>query len=137
MAVVDTQAIAADMDIDPYAELTSENSRLLTAAPPSPTVETRHADAPVETDTADGPDPHQGSTLTAEQRAVLDFERRWWRQPGAKEQAVRDTFEISPTRYYQRLNSVLDLPAALAYDPTLVHRLRRLRATAARSRHLR
>jgi hypothetical protein len=66
--------------------------------------------------------------LDDHQRAVLEFERHWWRQPGAKEQAIRDTFEMSPTRYYQILNALLDLPQAVAYDPQLVYRLQRLRS---------
>lgn len=75
--------------------------------------------------------------LTEEQQSILDFERLWWRQAGAKEQAIRDNFEISPTRYYQQLNALLDLPEALSYDPTLINRLQRLRATTSRSRRLR
>jgi Protein of unknown function (DUF3263) len=67
---------------------------------------------------------------------MLDFERRWWRQPGAKEQAIRDTFAMSPTRYYQTLNALLDLPAAASHDAGLVHRLQRLRASAVRGRRL-
>lgn len=66
--------------------------------------------------------------LDAQSRRVLEFERQWWRRPGAKEQAIRDTFAIPATRYYQRLNALLDDPAALAYDPVLVDRLRRLRS---------
>ncbi|MGC9670817.1 DUF3263 domain-containing protein [Planosporangium sp. 12N6] len=65
--------------------------------------------------------------LAERDRALLDFEKRWWRQPGAKEQAIRDQFDLPPTRYYQLLNGLLDRPAALAYDPVLVNRLRRLR----------
>jgi hypothetical protein len=72
--------------------------------------------------------------LDDHQRAMLEFERRWWRQPGAKEQAIRDTFEMSPTRYYQALNAILDLPQAVAYDPQLVYRLQRLRTAVPRSR---
>jgi hypothetical protein len=75
--------------------------------------------------------------LTEHQRAILDFERQWWRQPGAKEQAIRDNFEISPTRYYQLLNGLIDLPQALNYDPTLVNRLLRMRSGATRARRLR
>ena len=75
--------------------------------------------------------------LSDGQRAILDFERQWWRQPGAKDQAIRDTFDMSPTRYYQALNVVLDLPQAVRYDPTLVNRLQRLRASSLRSRRLR
>jgi hypothetical protein len=76
-------------------------------------------------------------TLSENHRAILEFERQWWRQPGAKEQAIRDHFEMSPTRYYQTLNALLDLPEALTYDPSLVNRLQRLRASAARGRRLR
>jgi uncharacterized protein DUF3263 len=74
--------------------------------------------------------------LSVVQRAILDFERHWWRRPGAKEQAIRDSFEMSPTRYYQTLNALLDLPEALAYDPALVNRLQRLRGSTLRSQRL-
>ena len=36
---------------------------------------------------------------------------------GAKEQAVRDQFDMSPTRYYQVLNALIDSDAALDFDP--------------------
>lgn len=65
---------------------------------------------------------------------ILAFERQWWRHAGAKEQAIRDTFGVSATRYYQLLNRLLDEPAALAHDPVLVNRLRRLRASRTRAR---
>jgi hypothetical protein len=74
--------------------------------------------------------------LTDDQRAILDFERKWWRLAGAKEQAIRDRFEMSPTRYYQSLNTLLDVPEALAYDPQLVNRLRRLRSAGPGARRL-
>jgi hypothetical protein len=63
---------------------------------------------------------------------ILAFERRWWKHAGSKEQAIRDTFGLSATRYYQVLNGLLDDPAALAHDPVLVGRLRRLRASRTR-----
>jgi hypothetical protein len=69
----------------------------------------------------------EGTRLGARERAVLDFERRRWKHAGAKEQAIRDTFELSATGYYQILNALLDEPAALAYAPALVGRLRRIR----------
>lgn len=74
------------------------------------------------------------SSLTERERQVLAFERHWWRHAGAKEQAIRDTFGLSATRYYQILNGLLDNPAALAADPLLINRLRRLRASKARAR---
>jgi hypothetical protein len=89
-----------------------------------------------EADIADLSELTELTGLTQRQLAMLEFERHWWRAPGAKEQAIRDRFGISPTRYYQALNSLLDLPQALSYDPTLVHRLQRLRTAAARSRRL-
>ncbi|MFI7021295.1 DUF3263 domain-containing protein [Micromonospora sp. NPDC049900] len=67
-------------------------------------------------------------------REILAFERQWWRHAGAKEQAIRDRFGLSATRYYQLLNALLDNPAALAADPVLVGRLARLRASRARNR---
>jgi hypothetical protein len=72
--------------------------------------------------------------LPERQREILDFERQWWRRAGAKEQAIRDQFDLSPTRYYQQLNTLLDQPAALAYDPATVRRLRRLRSARDRTR---
>ena len=65
---------------------------------------------------------------------ILAFERQWWRQSGAKEQAIRDTFGLSATRYYQLLNALLDDPRALEHDSVVVNRLRRLRASRIRAR---
>ncbi|MGS2613136.1 DUF3263 domain-containing protein [Micromonospora sp. LZ34] len=78
--------------------------------------------------------PGTAGVLTERERAILDFEQRWWRHAGAKEQAIRDTFGLSATRYYQLLNALLDHPAALAAAPVLVGRLRRLRSSRARNR---
>jgi hypothetical protein len=72
--------------------------------------------------------------LTDRERDILAFEAKWWKHAGAKEQAIRDNFALSSTRYYQVLNALLDKPEATAHDPVLVGRLRRLRATRARTR---
>ena len=72
--------------------------------------------------------------LSEREREILDLERTWWKYAGAKEQAVRELFGMSATRYYQVLNALLDREDALAFDPLLVKRLRRLRADRARSR---
>ncbi|SDT63983.1 DUF3263 domain-containing protein [Jiangella sp. DSM 45060] len=68
------------------------------------------------------------------ERRILDFEHRWWKYPGAKEQAVRSELGMSATRYYQVLNALIDRPEALAHDPLLVRRLRRQRARRLRTR---
>ncbi|WP_083502501.1 DUF3263 domain-containing protein [Sphaerimonospora mesophila] len=72
--------------------------------------------------------------LSDRDRRILAFERRWWRQAGAKEQAIRETFGISATRYYQLLSQLIDRPQALEHDPMLVQRLRRMRAGRRRER---
>ena len=78
-----------------------------------------------------------GATLSDRDRRILEFERQWWKYAGAKEQAVRDLFDMSGTRYYQILNGLIDSPPALAFDPMLVKRLRRMRATRQRARSAR
>ncbi len=75
-----------------------------------------------------------GQSLTERERAMLDFERQWWRYAGSKEQAVRDLFDMSATRYYQVLNALIDRAEAVEYDPMLVKRLRRMRASRQRVR---
>ena len=72
--------------------------------------------------------------LSDRDRQILAFERQWWRYAGAKEQAIRDLFDMSATRYYQVLNALLDRPEALRHDPMLVKRLRRMRAARQRAR---
>jgi len=75
--------------------------------------------------------------LSERDQQILAFERLWWKYAGAKEQAIRELFDMSTTRYYQVLNALIDTPAALAADPMLVKRLRRLRASRQRQRSAR
>ncbi|KQS68554.1 DUF3263 domain-containing protein [Modestobacter sp. Leaf380] len=79
----------------------------------------------------------ESSGLPRRERDVLAFERQWWRYAGAKEAAIKEQFGLSATRYYQVLNTVIDRPEALAADPLLVRRLRRMRATRQRQRSAR
>ena len=65
---------------------------------------------------------------------ILDFERSWGKVSVRKELAVRTRFGVSPARYYQLLNRLIDQPEALEYDPMLVQRLRRLRESRRRRR---
>jgi len=86
--------------------------------------------APDQTDQIEG-------GLSRRDREILSFERQWWKYAGAKEQAIRDLFDMSATRYYQVLNALIDRPEALVADPMLVKRLRRLRSTRQRQRSAR
>jgi hypothetical protein len=89
-------------------------------------------------DAANALDAAQASgELSERDREIIDFERQWWKYAGAKEQAVREKFDMSSTRYYQVLNALIDRPEALAFDPLLVRRLRRLRAARQRARSAR
>ncbi|MGN0064602.1 MAG: DUF3263 domain-containing protein [Nocardioides sp.] len=83
------------------------------------------------------PQVEPGSGLSERDRDILEFERHWWKFAGAKEQAVREKFDMSSTRYYQVLNALIDRPDALEADPLLVRRLRRLRASRQRQRSAR
>ncbi len=74
------------------------------------------------------------AALSEREMRILAFERNWWRQPGAKEQAIADLLGLSATRYYQLLNELIDRPEALGFDPVLVKRLRRQRARRRRMR---
>ena len=75
--------------------------------------------------------------LSERDREVLAFERQWWKYAGAKEQAIRELFDMSGTRYYQVLNALIDRQEALEADPMLVKRLRRLRSSRQRARSAR
>ena len=75
--------------------------------------------------------------LSDRDREILAFERQWWKYAGAKEQAIRELFDMNATRYYQVLNALIDNPAALAAAPMLIKRLHRLRATRQRARSAR
>jgi hypothetical protein len=74
------------------------------------------------------------AVLSTRDGEILAFERQWWKYAGSKEQAVRDLFDMSATRYYQILNALIDSPGAMAADPMLIKRLRRLRAGRQRAR---
>jgi hypothetical protein len=67
------------------------------------------------------------SRLSDQDLAVLDIARRQWTGPGVRERAIRERLGLSPTRYFQLLNALLDDPRALAHDPLTVNRLRRAR----------
>ena len=75
--------------------------------------------------------------LSERDRLLLEFERGWWKHEGSKENAIRERFDMSATRYYQVLNALIDTEAALAADPMLVKRLRRQRAERQRQRSAR
>lgn len=67
------------------------------------------------------------SGLTEREQRILDFEKKWWRVQPLKEEAIRREFHISPLRYFQQLNRLLDKPEALTAEPVVVKRLLEIR----------
>lgn len=55
-------------------------------------------------------------------------------QAGFKVAAIRESFGVSQTRYYQRLNDLLDDPEFIALDPAMARLLRARRDGSLRSR---
>ena len=61
--------------------------------------------------------------LTADELAILEFERSWWLQPGPKDQAIEFGLGLSAATYYEMLHELLDNPAARRRDPLTIRRL--------------
>ncbi|MFT4397915.1 DUF3263 domain-containing protein [Gordonia lacunae] len=72
--------------------------------------------------------------MTDDDRRALDFAALRWNHSGNQADAIRTEFDLSVTRFWQRVNTLLDDPEALAYAPQLVNRLRRIRSTRAQRR---
>ncbi|MDQ0283801.1 DUF3263 domain-containing protein [Rhodococcoides fascians] len=72
--------------------------------------------------------------MTPQQMEILAFEKRWYTAQGSKEADITEQFSMSPVRYFQLLNRLLDDPDALRADPVLVKRLRRIRDSRAQVR---
>ncbi len=72
--------------------------------------------------------------LSGEDRAALALAGLWWQNRGAYDRAIVERLHTSPTRHAQRLNRLLDDPAAAVAAPLLVARLRRIRDRAVSAR---
>ncbi len=74
--------------------------------------------------------------LTDTDREMLKFSRLSWQFPGARESAIRERFGMSELSFHQRINRLIDNPAALVEFPLEVRRLERVRARGRRSRRV-
>ncbi|MFD7861558.1 DUF3263 domain-containing protein [Streptomyces sp. NPDC059783] len=94
---------------------------------PHPTpVQPESASFPLDAEPAD-PSPRKqqqvvpGAPLTPWQRTLLDFaELTTPMPPGRRERHIREHLRMSPTQYFQRLNALLDKPAAWEAKPVLM-----------------
>jgi hypothetical protein len=73
-------------------------------------------------------------SLSSTELAMLEFERRWWTEPGPKDDRIREEFDLSPAEYAQHLHDLTDNEDAMDADPLLVRRLRRQRDRRIRER---
>lgn len=64
--------------------------------------------------------------LSSEERAVLEFERAWWLEPGPKDQAIEFALGLSAAAYYEILRSLVRDRRALEFDPLTIKRVHRL-----------
>jgi len=71
--------------------------------------------------------------LTELEQHMLEFEKRSWHYAGAKDRDITDTFQLTPTRYYQKLARLITTERAYAYAPDLVQRLLKSRTTTHRA----
>jgi Protein of unknown function (DUF3263) len=73
--------------------------------------------------------------LSERDAAILDLERTAWTLPGRKDDLVRERLGLAPTTYRKLLAALVDDHDALAHDPLLIRRLRRVRDERRRARY--
>jgi len=79
-------------------------------------------------------EPMKASELSAQERALIDFEREWWQLGSRKDVGIRARFGMSTSSYYRALNGLVDRAEALDYDSLTVLRLRKPREQVRRDR---
>lgn len=64
--------------------------------------------------------------LSAEGRAILDFERLAWTVPGPKDEAIERVLGLTAHAYYEFLRALVMDRFAFEYDPLTTKRVLRL-----------
>jgi hypothetical protein len=65
--------------------------------------------------------------LSERDQAIISFESSWFTLDEPRHSAIRARFACSVEEYNLEVNRVIDLPAAMDFDPLTVRRLRRHR----------
>ena len=65
--------------------------------------------------------------LNQRDRDILEFEQSWWESEIPMDQGVRERFQLTEAEYVAALDELIASDEALAAEPLLVRRLRRLR----------
>ena len=69
--------------------------------------------------------PHR--KLSQRDLDILEFEQSWWELETPKDQGVREKFQLTEPEYAAALDRLIASDEALAAEPLLVRRLRRMR----------
>jgi hypothetical protein len=70
--------------------------------------------------------------LTEQDQRILALAGAQFKYPAAREQQAKTELGLSGVRFWQEVNRLLDTPAAHAWDPHTVSRLKRQRIQRAR-----
>ena len=73
-------------------------------------------------------------TITDQDKALLALAGEQFKYGAARETRARELFDLSGVRFWQEVNRILDTPAAHAWDPHTVARLKEQRTQRARPR---
>lgn len=72
--------------------------------------------------------------LSDRDRQILALAAAHYRHPAKREADARDQLGLSPVAFWVAVDRILDDPAAMAAEPMIVKRLRRLREARRRLR---
>lgn len=65
--------------------------------------------------------------LTTTEQAILNLAAQTFKHAGSLEEQAKTQLGLSPTRYWQEVNRLIQTPAAHQHDPALVQRLNQRR----------
>ncbi|WP_420179706.1 DUF3263 domain-containing protein [Paenarthrobacter sp. TA1.8] len=71
--------------------------------------------------------------LTNQQKAMLDLAGEHFKHAGSLDSAAMDRFGMTPTRYWQEVNRLIQTEAAVAYRPATVAHLKTRRRSMVRT----
>lgn len=71
--------------------------------------------------------------LTDQQKAMIDLAGEHFKHAGSLDSAAMERFGMTPTRYWQEVNRLIQTEAAVAYRPSTVAQLKTRRRSMVRT----